>query len=156
MCGIFIDLRKAFDTVNHDILLDKLNYYGVKGISNMWLVTFLKERYQYTTIKEYNSDKLMSTNGLPQGSVLGPLLFLLFTSDLHKATIRSSVHHFADDINLLSAEKPLKKLTNSNLKALCQWICSKQLSHNTREIEMIVFKNQKQETTKHLNFRISG
>ena len=156
MCGIFIDLRKAFDTVNHDILLDKLNYYGVKGISNMWLVTFLKERYQYTTIKEYNSDKLMSTNGLPQGSVLGPLLFLLFTSDLHKATIRSSVHHFADDINLLSAEKPLKKLTNSNLKALCKWICSKQLSHNTRETEMIVFKNQEQETTKHLNFRISG
>ena len=156
MCGIFIDLRKAFDTVNHDILLDKLNYYGVKGISNMWLVTFLKERYQYTTIKEYNSDKLMSTNGLPQGSVLGPLLFLLFTSDLHKATIRSSVHHFADDINLLSAEKPLKKLTNSNLKDLCQWICSKQLSHNTRETEMIVFKNQEQETTKHLNFRISG
>ena len=77
MCGTFIDLRKPFDTVNHDILLDKLNYYGVKGISNMWLVTFLKERYQYATIKEYNSEKLMSTNGLPQGSVLGPLLFLL-------------------------------------------------------------------------------
>ena len=55
-CGIFTDLQKAFDTVNHDILPDKLNYYGVKGISNFWFRTFLKERYQNTTIKEYSSD----------------------------------------------------------------------------------------------------
>ena len=98
--GIFIDLQKAFDTVNHDILLDKLNYYGVKGTSNMWFETFLKERYQYTTIKEYSSDKLISTHGVAQGSVLGPLLFLLFINDLHKAIIHSSIHHFADDTNL--------------------------------------------------------
>ena len=55
-CGIFIDFQKAFDTVNHDILPDKLNYYGVKGISNLWFRKFLKERYQYTTIKLYSSD----------------------------------------------------------------------------------------------------
>ena len=55
-CGIFIDLQKAFDTVNHDILLDKINYYGVTGISNMWFETFLKERYQYTNMKKGSSD----------------------------------------------------------------------------------------------------
>ena len=99
-CGIFIDLQKAFDTVNHDILLDKLNYFGVKGTSNMWSETFLKERYQYTTIKEYSSDKLISTHGVAQESVLGRLLFLLFINDLHKAIIHSSIHHFADDTNL--------------------------------------------------------
>ena len=158
-CGIFIDLQKAFDTVNHDILLDKLNYYGVKGTSNMWFKTFLKDRFQYTTLKEHSSEKLMSTHGVPQGSVLGPLLFLLFINDLHKAILHSSVHHFADDTNLLLAEKSLKrinKLVNHDLKVLCQWIRSNKLSLNAGKTEIIIFKNKNQEITKHLNFRISG
>ena len=106
-CGIFIDLQKGFHTVNHDILLDKLNYYDIKGTSNMWFETFLKHRYQYATIKEYSSDKIISTYGVPQGSLLGPLLFLLFINDLHKSIVHSSVHHFAEDTNLLLAQTSL-------------------------------------------------
>ena len=111
-CGIFIDLQQAFNTENQDVFLDKLNYYGVEGMSNMWFEMFLRERYQHTTIKEYSSNKQMSIHGVLQGSLLGPLLFLIFINDLHKAIMHSFVHHFADDTNLLLAKKSLKKSMN--------------------------------------------
>ena len=66
------------DTANHDILLDKLNFYDVKGISNMWFETFLKERYQYTAIKEYSSDKLISAHGCATGISTGTLIIPTF------------------------------------------------------------------------------
>ena len=108
-CGVFIDLQKAFDTVNHDILLHKLDHYGIRGLPKTWLQSFLSGRSQYTSIIDKSSNKLPNTHGVPQGSVLGPLLFILYINDLNKAIINSYVHHFADDTNLLYCNKSLKK-----------------------------------------------
>ena len=104
-CGVFIDLQKAFDTVNHDILLHKLDHYGIRGLPNKWFQSFLSGRSQYTTIKDKSSNKLPTTHGVPQLSVLGPLLFILYINNLNKAIIHSYVHHFADDTNLLYCNK---------------------------------------------------
>ena len=109
-CGVYIDLQKAFDTVNHSILMDKLEYYGIRGVPKMWLESFLIGRHQFTHIKDRSSSKLPITHRVPQGSVLGPLLFLLYINDLHKAIQHSSVHHFADDTNLLYTNNSLKKI----------------------------------------------
>ena len=76
-CGVFIDLKKGFDTVNHTILLDKLNYYGFRGIINQWFSSYLSNRTHSTEIGSRVSSKLNINSGVPQGSVLGPLLFLL-------------------------------------------------------------------------------
>ena len=130
-CGVYIDLQKAFDTVNHSILMDKLEYYGIRGVPKMWLESFLIGRHQFTHIKDKSSTKLPVTHGVPQGSVLGPLLFLLYINDLHKAIQHSSVHHFADDTNLLYTNNSLKKINkhiNHDIKHLCQWLRSNKIS----------------------------
>ena len=100
-CGVFTDLQKAFDTVDHGILLSKLNHYGVRGASYQWFKSYLTGRQQYTTIAHLKSGPCSINYGVPQGSVLGPILFLLYINDLSQATLHSKVHHFADGTNFL-------------------------------------------------------
>ena len=104
---------------NHDILLKKLEHYGICDKSNKWLRSFLEGRKQHTTInKTRSSDKLISI-GVPQGLILSPILFILFINDFHKAVDFSTVHHFADDTNLLLTENSLKKLNKHINRDLC-------------------------------------
>ena len=109
VCGIFVDLQKAFDTVNHNILLGKLEHYGIRGIANEWFKTYLTDRKQFVSVNGFDSDVKILHHGVPQGSVLGPLLFLLYINDLHYAIKHSNVYHFADDTNLLHINESFKK-----------------------------------------------
>ena len=84
-CGVFLDLQKASDTVNHDIILKKLEIYGIRGITNKWFKSFLKDRKQYTTIQGIKSEPNSIDYGVPQGSALGHLLFIIFINDFHSA-----------------------------------------------------------------------
>jgi hypothetical protein len=141
--GIFLDLSKAFDTVDHEILISKLEHYGIRGLALDWIKNYLFNRMQYV---QYNGIcSLFNTIkcGVPQGSILGPLLFLIYINDIYNATDIGEFILFADDTNLFYSHDNLSSLMgliNSELCKLTEWFQSNKLSINTTKSNYIVFK----------------
>ena len=158
-CGVFVDLQKAFDTVDHSILVTKLNHYGVRGPSLEWFKSYMSDRNQFVHVNNVSSTTKPVKHGVPQGSVLGPLLFIIFINDLHRAISNSTVHHFADDTNLLLSNKSLKKLTlnmNHDLTCLCEWLRSNKVALNVDKTEVIIFKKPYTKLNFKYKFKIDG
>ena len=156
-CGVFADLQKAFDTVDHQILLAKLNHYGIRGVSNDWFKSYLSNRSQYVSINGCESGLAAISCGVPQESVLGPLLFLLYINDLNQAIKLCKVHHFADDTNLLclsTSIKKLDKLVNADLKHLVNWLNANRISLNVKKAEMAIFKSKQKKFEHDLKIKI--
>ena len=152
-CGVFVDLQKAFDTVDHQILLAKLNHYGIRGVSNDWFKSYLSNRNQYVSIDGYESGLAAINCGVPQGSVLGPLQFLLYINDLNQAIKFCKVHHFADDTNLLCLSNSIKKL---NKPINVNWLNANKISLNVKKTEIVIFKSKQKKLEGDLKIKFCG
>ena len=158
-CGIFVDFQKAFDTVDHHILLQKLNYYGISGLANNWFSSYLQNRTQFVSINSFDSNVNAIYCSVPQGSILGPLLFLIYINDLHFAIKYCKVHHFADDTNLLSFNNSVKKINKQvgrDLKYLLNWLNANNIFLNFSKTEVVLFKSVKKQTEATLKLKLNG
>ena len=155
-CGVFLDLRKIFDTVNHPILLDKLEHYGIRGVAKEWFSSYLRNRKQFVSINNTCSDYLDITCGVPQGSVLGPLLFLIYINDFQRCSSKLDFHLFADDSNLFYASKSLsgiESIINAELVHVKTWLSANKLSLNIAKFSFVIFHPPQKKKT--FNIRLS-
>ena len=148
----FLDLSKAFDTLNHDILLSKLKYYGLSDTPLRWFTDYLSNRHQYIEINNIKSTTSEISMGVPQGSILGPLLFIIYMNDISIASELFQAILYADDTSLNTTLSAVGKETdslnsdaiNKELLHISEWLACNKLSLNVKKTKFMIFRYPQQ------------
>ena len=150
--SVSLDLSKAFDTLDRDILLHKLQYYGITGTALDWFRSYLTERYQYVDYNGASSSMKLLTTGVPHGSILGPLLFIIDMNDIHTVSNNLNFILYADDTTLTSPLcsfayggyhdiNRVSTLINSVITKISEWLSVNKLSLNENKTKFMIFHN---------------
>ena len=145
MIGLFIDLSRAFDMISHDILVKKLQFYGIRGVALDWFIDYLSNRKQYVVFNNEKSKMVKVNIGVPQGSILGPLLFLLYVNELPDISKKLSYIQYADDTNIFITGNSLSDISsiiNEEMKLISEWIKNNRLSLNVSKTNYMIMSSQ--------------
>ena len=156
--AVYIDFTKAFDSVNHKILSLKLEHYGIRGNPLNLLKSYLTNRYQFVAIDNKNSSSALIVSGVPQGSVLGPLLFNIFINDITNTTTISKFIIFADDCTLLSKSPDMSNLTmitENSLKQIDIWTGFNKIYINFKKTKFMIFTYKSNLITDNINIKFN-
>ena len=145
--SVFLDLKKAFDTVDHDILLAKLSAYGVDGVPYHWFHSYLTDRQQYCHVSGHTSSQKHVQCGIPQGSCLGPLLFILYVNDFEQCLENCTPNMYADDTSVTCFAEDMEELCNdlqNELRNISDWMRQNKMSLNTKKSEFMIIGHKRQ------------
>ena len=148
--AIYLDLRKAFDCVHHGTLLHKLKSYGFRGVSHQWIKSYLSNRNQYVKIDHFKSESQIISTGVPQGSLIGPALFILFINDLSDISEEIDILLYADDTTILLSDSEYENVVfkgNSNLLKIDNWLKCNRLALNVDKSSWMLYTNRHIDTS---------
>ena len=157
-CCVFLDFAKAFDTVNHKILLGKLHHYGIRGTALSLIESYLTDRQQCVQINNAISDLEYISHGVPQGSILGPLFFLLYINDIAESSDILKFYLFADDTAIFLSHKDpktLETIMNQELIKVSSWLIANKLSLNVKKSNALLFRTKNENSAPILNIKIN-
>ena len=137
-------MSKAFDTINHRILIHKLEHYGIRGVTKLWFQDYLTNRKQVVKYGQIRSKEMLIQTGIPQGSILGPILFLLYMNDIENCSKLLSFVLFADDTNIFysnSCLEVINEVVQTEINKVTEWLNVNKLSLNITKTKFILFRS---------------
>ena len=144
--GIFLGLSKAYDCINHQILLSKLYHCGIRRTAHSWFISYLSNRKQITQYGDQLSEACEIEHGVPQGSILGPILFLIYVNDFNKCLNKSDAIMYADDTNIFLRHNHIDNLfTNAQIEMnfISNWLAANKLTLNVGKKKYLLFRPNK-------------